>query len=155
RVAVLDGGVIQQIGTPMELYDNPLNRFIANFVGTINLVPGRIETTSGGTIFESPLGRITLPPSAATAPAGAAEIALRPHTLALAAPDRSADPTHQWIDGQVAEREFLGEFIRYTVRVGDTRLIIDSTHYAGEPSFAPGNAVKVGVNPRHARLLTA
>jgi iron(III) transport system ATP-binding protein len=155
RVAVLDGGVIQQIGTPMELYDNPVNRFIANFVGTINLVPGRLESTAGGAIFDSPLGKITLPPSTAGASAGAAEIALRPHTLTLVAPAHSTDTTHQWVDGQVAEREFLGEFIRYTVQVGAIRLIIDSTHYAGEPSFAPGNPVKVGVNPGHARLLTA
>jgi iron(III) transport system ATP-binding protein len=139
----------------MELYDNPVNRFIANFVGTINLVPGHIEAAAGGAIFDSALGKITLSPSNAGAAAGAAEIALRPHTLTLAAPGHNTDTTHQWVDGQVAEREFLGEFIRYTVQVGITRLIIDSTHYAGEPSYAPGNAVKVGVNPGHARLLTA
>jgi iron(III) transport system ATP-binding protein len=158
RVAVLDGGVIQQVGTPMELYDSPVNRFIANFVGTINLVPGRVEaaSASGGAVFESPaLGRITLPRADAAAPGGTAEIALRPHTLALAAPGHATDTSHQWVDGRVAEREFLGEFIRYTVKVGDTALIIDSTHYAGEPSFAPGNAVRVGVNPERARLLTA
>jgi hypothetical protein len=73
----------------------------------------------------------------------------------LAAPGHGTDTARQWVDGQVAEREFLGEFIRYTVQVGITRLIIDSTHYAGEPSFAPGNAVAVGVHPGHARLLTA
>ncbi|MEP7155344.1 MAG: ABC transporter ATP-binding protein, partial [Betaproteobacteria bacterium] len=39
RVAVMDQGVIQQIGTPMELYDQPANRFVANFVGTVNLFP--------------------------------------------------------------------------------------------------------------------
>jgi iron(III) transport system ATP-binding protein len=155
RVAVLDGGVIQQIGTPMELYDNPVNRFIANFVGTINLVPGHIEAAAGGAIFDSVLGKITLPPSSAGAAAGAAEIALRPHTLTLAAPGHGTDTARQWVDGQVAEREFLGEFIRYTVQVGITRLIIDSTHYAGDPSFAPGNAVAVGVHHGHARLLTA
>src|SRR5436190_9825733 len=62
RVAVLDGGVIQQVGTPMELFDRPANRFIASFVGTINLLSGTAHTTADGTTFESPLvGRFTLP----------------------------------------------------------------------------------------------
>src|SRR5512134_3618345 len=83
RVAVLDGGVIQQVCTPIELYDRPANRFIANFVGTINLIPGRVEQSADGTaVFSSNVvGRIRLPQPA---PPRAADIALRPHALVLA-----------------------------------------------------------------------
>ena len=44
RIAVLNDGIIQQVGSPMELYDNPANRFVADFLGTANLMdgPGRI-----------------------------------------------------------------------------------------------------------------
>ncbi len=49
RLAVLDGGVIQQIGTPRELYDAPVNRFVAEFVGSINLYPGRIDGAGSAT----------------------------------------------------------------------------------------------------------
>jgi iron(III) transport system ATP-binding protein len=150
RVAVLDGGAIQQIGTPMDLYDRPVNRFIANFVGTINLVPGTVTRAAEGAVFESPvLGRIPLPGAAATA--GAAEIALRPHALQLAA---SCDDASQiWVDATVAEREFLGEFIRYKVRAGGTDLVIDQPHLPGTPVFAPGAAVHVGISPARASLL--
>jgi len=49
RLAVLDQGVIQQVGTPRELYDAPVNRFVAGFVGSINLYAGHVQTGAAGT----------------------------------------------------------------------------------------------------------
>ena len=46
RIAVLNEGRIQQIGTPIELYDRPANRFVATFLGTVNLIDGHIERTA-------------------------------------------------------------------------------------------------------------
>jgi len=154
RVAVLDGGVIQQVGTPVELYDTPANRFIATFVGTINLLSGTVARTGAGNVFRSvALGDVALGSAAATA--GAAELAIRPHALHLAAPGATADRARTWFDGSVAEREFLGEFVRYKVKVGATEMVVDQPHYLGEPGFAPGASVRVGINPAQARLLPA
>ena len=154
RVAVLDQGVIQQVGTPVELYDTPANRFIAHFVGTINLLSGTLETAGGNTVFRSALpGAITLP--AVTASSGPAEIAIRPHAMQLAAPGASLDSGRSWLDGTVAEREFLGEFVRYNVKVGPSELVVDQPHYMGERGFAPGATVKVGINPAQVKLLRA
>jgi iron(III) transport system ATP-binding protein len=154
RVAVLDGGVIQQVGTPVELYDTPANRFIATFVGTINLLSGTVSRTGAGNVFRSEaLGDVSLGNAAATA--GAAELAIRPHALHLAAPGATADHARTWFDGSVAEREFLGEFVRYKVKVGTAEMVVDQPHYLGEPGFAPGASVRVGINPAQARLLSA
>ncbi len=151
RVAVLDGGIVQQIGTPMELYDRPVNRFIANFVGTINLVPGTVSSAGSGAVFESPaLGRIALPKPAA---AGRAEIALRPHALRLAAKRDESSPI--WVDATVAEREFLGEFIRYKVRAGEQDLIVDEPHFPGTGAFQPGAAVSVAIQPDQIGVIPA
>ena len=151
RVAVLDGGVIQQVGTPVELYDTPANRFIATFVGTINLLRGTVVRTGSGNVFHGEaVGEIRLGDASAT---GAAELAIRPHALQLAAPGGTAEGARTWFDGTVAEREFLGEFVRYNVKVGATELVVDQPHYLGEPGFAPGAGVKVGINPAQARLL--
>ena len=151
RVAVLDGGIVQQIGTPMELYDRPANRFIANFVGTINLVPGMVSTSGSGAVFESPLvGTIPLPLPAA---AGQAEIALRPHAMRLAA--KRDNSSHIWIDATVAEREFLGEFIRYKVRAGAQDLIVDEPHFPGTGVFQPGAAVSVAIQPDQIGVIPA
>jgi len=147
--------VIQQIGTPMELYDHPANRFIAHFVGTINLLKGKVEAMGPDMAFISgTLGRITLPRIAGAA-AGEAEIAIRPHALKLLAIADSPDARQVWVEGTVAGREFLGEFVRYTVKVGDTDLVADQPHYSGHPGHAPGNRVKVSFDPAQARLLTA
>jgi iron(III) transport system ATP-binding protein len=152
RVAVLDDGVIQQIGTPMALYDAPANRFIADFVGTINLLPGSVEADAGGVRFESALlGRIALPVE--TVPAREAAIAIRPHALVLASLDRPGDPARIWLDGVIAEREFLGEFVRYTVKVGDTKLVADEMHFVGGASHVLGSRVKLGINPAQIKLL--
>jgi len=153
RVAVLDGGVIQQIGTPMALYDHPANRFIADFVGTINLIRGRVERNGARAHFESAvLGRIELPGSLDQR--SPAEIAIRPHALAVTPADRPGDASRVWVEGVVSEREFLGEFVRYTVRVGEVELIADEPHFIGGASHAPGAHVKVGVNPAQVKLLT-
>lgn len=153
RVAVLDQGVIQQVGTPQQLYDAPANRFIATFVGTINLVPGTVRTAGSTAVFHcAALGEVAL---GSAAQPGSAELALRPHTLELAAPERPETPGRHWVSGTVRDREFLGEFIRYRVSVNGTDLLADQPHLPGETGFAPGAPVKLGINPAQARLLPA
>ncbi len=152
RVAVLDGGIIQQIGTPMALYDHPANRFIANFVGTINLVPGRVGPDAGGVRFESALlGSIRLEDMSMAAREAA--IAIRPHALMLVSVDAPRDAARIWLDGIVTEREFLGEFVRYTVKVGDATFVADEMHFVGGASHVAGSRVKLGINPAQVKLL--
>jgi iron(III) transport system ATP-binding protein len=154
RVAVLDQGLIQQVGTPVELYDTPANRFIAHFVGTINLLDGALEYAGTGMVFRSAsLGTIAI--AGASASTGPAEIAIRPHALQLAAPGTPLDGGRSWLDGTVTEREFLGEFVRYNVKVGTGNLVVDQPHYVGEPGFAPGARVKVGINPAQIKVLSS
>lgn len=158
RIAVMDAGVIQQIGTPMDIFDNPANRFVANFVGSTNLLAGRVEAAEGGgdgesgrAIFHSPLfGALALPGAAAPA-AGDAEIVVRPHSIMLAKAPRGSG--HAWIEGLVSDREFLGAFIRYTVNIGDVVLIADEPHRIGQQSHAQGDRVHIGIDLAQVRLL--
>ena len=55
--------------------------------------------------------------------------------------------------GIIEEREFLGEFVRYVVRVGDATLIADQAHYAGHRIYERNDRTRVGLDPAHARLL--
>ena len=154
RVAVLDGGVIQQVGTPVELFDRPANRFIASFVGTINLYAGTLKAGAGAhaMVFESTaLGAINVPGT--PAPPGAAEIAFRPHVVALSEPGAQVESGLIRLEGRVAAREFLGEFIRYTVRSGETDVVSDQAHYTGAKSFAPGDDVQLAIQPQQIRVL--
>jgi len=148
RVAVLDAGVIQQIGAPTELYDHPVNRFIANFIGSINLIQGSVDATAR---FTSPLlGDHRIPVKAALS--GAAELAIRPHALQIIAAESAASDALTWIDGTVSEREFLGEFMRYRIEAGGNVFTVDVPHF-GAKGHARGARVKLGVDPDVATIL--
>lgn len=153
RIAVMHQGVIQQVGAPGELYDDPVNRFVAGFVGTINLVPGE---ASAGTV-SSALGTMGLPASgraaSGRAASGRVEIAFRPHSVAIGVSPGNA--SRHWIEATVAEREFLGEFVRYRVRTGDVEVVADQPHVLGDAGFAPGARVHLGIDPGQLRLIPA
>jgi iron(III) transport system ATP-binding protein len=152
-VAVLDAGVIQQVGTPVELFDRPANRFIANFVGTVNLFAGTLEAGPEAMLFASKaLGRIALGGLPQAAP-GEVEIAFRPHVVTLAAAGATLDAGLVRLEGSIAQREFLGEFIRYTVRAGKAEIVADQAHYTGARSYDPGEAVQIGIQPQQIRVL--
>jgi len=155
RMAVLDKGVLQQVGSAAGLYDHPRNRFVAGFVGTANLLEGRIAEAAGDTlVFDARgLGRLTLPAPAEPAPSGTSLLAFRPHQVSIADPGQAADGARVWLDGQVESAEFLGEFARYRVRVGDISLLSDQPHYAGIHMFAPGARVRLGLDPGQLRYL--
>jgi iron(III) transport system ATP-binding protein len=155
RVAVLDGGVIQQVGTPMELYDTPASRFIANFVGTINLLPASVHNASEGSVrIVSPVfGEVTLPRPDHLPPADTIEVGFRPHAVTLLPADAPRDRDHIWMQGTVHDSEFLGEFIRYRVRCGNVEITVDQPHLGGRLPLAPGSAVSLGIQAHELRLI--
>jgi iron(III) transport system ATP-binding protein len=152
RVAVMHRGVIQQVGTPMDLFDRPASRFVAEFVGTINVVSGDLQKSIGESVlFVSPqAGAFPLPRTEEMPGHGAVSIAFRPHSLMLAESPGAA--THVWLAGTVAAREFLGEFVRYRLLVGGTEMIADQMHFGGMPVFEAGRAVQVGLDPTQVKV---
>jgi iron(III) transport system ATP-binding protein len=125
RMAVLDQGVVQQVGTPATLYDDPVNAFVAGFVGTMNLLPARVRARSSErlTLEVQGVGDLHLP-TPAGAPAGdALMVSFRPHSLHVDVADAVRDARFVWMPGTIEASEFLGEFTRYRVRVGTHSLL--------------------------------
>ncbi len=139
RMAVLDKGVIQQIGTPQQLYDQPANTFVAGFLGTANILKGSMQngrfSTTGGQ---------QLP--VADPIANASRIVLRPQNIRLTISDGD-------IPGKVAHREFLGSQIRYLVETPDGQIIVDTLHSAGAPPHDIGAPVFLTIDSHSAPLL--
>ncbi len=157
RMTVLDNGVVQQVGTPSTLYDYPVNAFVANFVGTMNMLPGKVRARSSHalTLDVEGVGDLHFP-LVAEAPAGEQlMLSFRPHSLRVAVADAAHDARYVWMPGTVEASEFLGEFTRYHVRVGSRALAVDQAHYAGVAKFPVGGAVSLGLEPAQVRLLTA
>jgi ABC-type sugar transport system ATPase subunit len=102
RIVVMKDGLVQQIGSPSELYDRPVNRFVASFIGTptMNFIEGDVARDGNGLALRWPGGRITLPAGITLATARAA-IGIRPDTLAPV-----ADGPFR---GTVQSIEFLGD----------------------------------------------
>ncbi|WP_299365111.1 ABC transporter ATP-binding protein [uncultured Paracoccus sp.] len=142
RMAVLDGGVIQQIGTPQELYDRPANGFVAGFLGTANILKGRIENGA----FRTASGHLL---HIGAPVAGAQRIVLRPQNISLTDAEEGADI----IPGTVRHREFLGSQIRYLVETADGTIIVDTLHATGGTPREPGSAVGLRVDSTNAPLL--
>lgn len=139
RLAVLEGGRIQQVGTPLALYDNPANRFVATFLGTANLVEGEIRadrTFVGAGGFTLP--RIDGNP-------GKACLSVRPQAIALSAATSG--------ETKVLTREFLGGIVRYRVRAAGQDMTVDVPHQRGEPAFAIGAPVAVSIDPKQVAVL--
>ena len=138
RIAVLDGGRIQQIGAPTELYDHPANRFVATFLGTANLIEGRIE--KGRFVGEN------LSLDGIDVPDGPACISLRPQDIVLGAPGSGAAAV-------VSDREFLGGVVRYRLGMGGQAVIVDVPHRRDATIYAVGDGVGLIVDPRQVTVL--
>src|SRR4051812_48464707 len=85
RIAVMNAGVIEQLGSPRDIYERPSSRFVAGFIGTSNLVDGSAETVSGGValIGYGEGERVLVPVSGAMKAGDALEVSVRPEKIDL------------------------------------------------------------------------
>lgn len=117
RIAVMDSGRIVQVGTPAEVYEQPNSRYVASFVGDVNLIEGRLVTTgSGGSRIDSAAGvTLVVAQHLDAKTGGTVWVALRPEKLRLAIePPPSAE---NCAAGRVAEIAYLGSVSFYKVRL--------------------------------------
>ena len=145
RIAVLHRGILQQVGTPLELYEHPANRFVAGFIGSpaMSFLDGEIVERGGGPTFVSrattfALSGVGVP---ARLPLGPATVGLRPQAMRLAAPEGGM------VRGTVEVVEPMGwETFVHVATEGDeaaTRLVV---HCAGAPPFGLRAGDPVGVS---------
>jgi len=142
RVIVMNVGVIEQIGTPEAIYNRPTSRFVADFVGSANILKGRL---TGADTFEAEGGvtlRVLNPQGVS---AGAGEVAVRTAYIDLA-----ARPGDNQLPGTVRQRMFHGDFVQYIVECACGRLIVrrPPTNLLDE-----GTAVTLSFAPEHTVLL--
>jgi iron(III) transport system ATP-binding protein len=146
RIAVMADGVVQQVGKPEDVYDNPTNSFVAKFLGTANILDGEISPGPDQPEFRSEGGlRLPVPSSTRTGPV---KLVLRPQSIAIGTP-QDVDG----LAGTITSAEFLGETVRYLVSVGGDRLLVDESHTRGMRRRAEGEAVTLVPNFEHAVII--
>jgi ABC-type Fe3+/spermidine/putrescine transport system ATPase subunit len=142
RVIVMNVGVIEQIGTPEEIYNRPKTRFVADFVGSANLIKGK--ATAPG-IFEAEGGAILKTAGGTSGATGGTEVAVRTAYI-----DLVGKPGDNQLSGTVRQRMFHGDFVQYIVECTCGRLIVrrPPTNLLDE-----GAPVTLSFSPEHTVLL--
>ena len=142
RVVVMDRGVIQQVGTPEEVYRQPANRFVAEFVGRVNLIDGTVASVGGGSVVVAVNGsgqRLTVPAPDGTGLAQNVTIAVRPEAVTLAPADGASVNGTNTRDASVHTVSFLGDHYEYEVNAGTLALVVQSA------SRVPGERIRVHI----------
>ncbi len=146
RIAVMQDGRIEQVGSPMALYDRPENLFVAGFLGTANILSPVAAAN----------GRVTLPGGAEmdALVAKGSKLMFRPQNARIGT--RLAKPAPETIrfEGLVAHREFLGSTVRYAVRIGESEVLVDIAHRADEKVLETGDTAVIDVERGQIRWLT-
>jgi iron(III) transport system ATP-binding protein len=141
QIAVIHGGMLQQFGTPFEVYAKPANRVVADFMGLVNLVPGTVLGIAGGrgTVSASDI-RLDLSMPDGAEVGDVIEVAIRPENIRLTAPNGGAAPTL----AKVSERTFLGNVNEYYATLGSGQILRVQTHPLEQ--FSVGDTVAVEID---------
>ena len=145
RIAVMNGGRVEQVGTPAEIYNQPTTRFVADFIGDTNIFRGERTTSAGGPALDAGKGLIlALPPSTETQGTGVLSVALRPEKIRLSPAGDAAASAR----GVVENTNFLGGAVLYRITLeGGHRVLVQQPNAGTSRLFVPGNGVTLDWTP--------
>ena len=125
-IAVMNAGKVEQAGTPWEIYYHPRTAFLADFVGAVNLVPARVQSVTDGGVtvsFGQHRASVHRPVDVSLSTGQEVRLCMRPESFTIAPAGASADGLA--LSGTIARRAFLGDTMRYWVKVDDREWIVD------------------------------
>ena len=152
RLAVMNDGRVEQEGGPEEIYERPATRFVAGFIGTSNLLSGRVSRVLGeqAVIEVSPDERIVLPLRGAVSPGDEVELTVRPEKISIAS---SGPPGTDGcaLRGTVTEVVYLGTSTNFSVTTttGADVVVFQQNSASGRSHPARGETVWLSWQPEH------
>jgi iron(III) transport system ATP-binding protein len=130
RIAVMSAGEIQQTGTPEDVYRRPANRFVAEFVGRVNLFEGVVAGVDGGQAvleIDGAARRLTVRATEGARVSDRVTVVVRPEAMTLLTNgDASVNGTNTW-DAEVHSTTFLGDHYEYELEAGALTLIAQTS----------------------------
>jgi spermidine/putrescine transport system ATP-binding protein len=142
RLAVMNGGVVEQLATPTEIYERPATSFVAGFIGKTNLL--ECAQASG---LQARAGSMPIAVSEAP-PESRFTLSIRPEAIVVGEQSRSLANHYE---GRVGDVLFLGHEREVLADVGDQRVMVRS----GQNSLAPGDPIEFGWDPQSAVIVKA
>ena len=149
RIVVMYGGKAEQVGTPFEIYNRPATKFVANFVGTLNVLEGTVTDASAGKVKVG-AGEVLLKGKLNGSKAGdTLSLALRPEAISLGK-QAGRDAT---LGGEISEVSFLGSVIRVRVGLGKDAVSLDTFNSPASPPPRVGEKAEISFSPEDVLVL--
>jgi spermidine/putrescine transport system ATP-binding protein len=158
RIAVMNAGVIEQLGSPREIYERPATRFVAGFIGTSNIVDGHVDRTEGGLalLAYTEQDRVVVPVANGVRPGDKLEVSIRPEKVDL---HRGVPPVASAggsvLSGVVTEVVYHGTSTNYTVATaaGADFTVFDQNASNADDLADRGDRVYLTWAPQHSYLI--
>ena len=150
RIVVMNGGIAEQTGTPFEIYNKPSTKFVAQFVGTLSIVPAVVNDASNGSVNVSSaeIAGLNLPGNATKNMT--VSLALRPESVRR--DKRSGDAT---LSGKVKSVDFLGSVMRTKVEAAGAVIAFDAFNDPSLPPPQRGDEMAIHFAPESVLVLGA
>ncbi|MET0596274.1 MAG: ABC transporter ATP-binding protein [Mesorhizobium sp.] len=139
RIVVMFGGKAEQVGTPFEIYNRPQTRFVANFVGTLNVLEGTVSDASAGKVRINSEDILVKDKLNGSRTGDTLSLALRPEAIALG---RRAGHDAM-LNGEITDVHFLGSVIRVKVGVGGSTVSLDTFNNPSTPPPKVGDRTEI------------
>ncbi len=155
RIAVMNGGRVEQIGSPREIYDRPRTAFIADFIGSLNALDLTVDELVGAYAVMR-LGedeRIVVPVSADHQTGDRVRVAVRPEQVRIAKVGSSAPDGGSRLDGTITEVVFLGMYTQFHVDTGAGLVVCHRLADESLSAFERGSRATISWEPDQASLL--
>jgi putative spermidine/putrescine transport system ATP-binding protein len=147
-VIVMEAGKVQQVGTPVEIYRNPANAFVANFIGVSNLIPGYVGSTTNFKVHDAVISLTPDDILHVEAPSNAT-LSVRPEDVVI-----HSDKSVGQLSGEVTFIRDLGASVEILVRVSDVEITSVCTPKQ-RPDVQIGNIVGVEIVTGRATVLAS
>jgi ABC-type Fe3+/spermidine/putrescine transport system ATPase subunit len=140
RVAIMNRGRLEQVGTPEEIYEHPQSRFVAEFIGLSNFLEGRVQSLDGQTMRLRVAGlQLAIPALPQVSPGQNVLLFVRPTEVELLGPDDSGGSNV--FEAKVEKATYLGDSMDYRLGLGEGVEIRVQT--GAQQRFAPGARVRL------------
>jgi len=157
RIAVMNGGRVEQVGSPREIYEHPQTAFVADFIGSLNALEFRVEELVGAYALMR-LGegeRIVVRVGSDARVGDALRLAVRPERVQIESIDGSTPDQGSRLEGTIAEIVYLGMYTQFHVETRAGRVISHRLADESLAPLAPGAHVALSWDPDHASMLGA
>jgi ABC-type Fe3+/spermidine/putrescine transport system ATPase subunit len=152
RIAVVSAGRLLQVGTPTEIYERPVNRFVTSFIGESNILSAEVAAVDGeSTRLTFNGAELSAPTRNGVEPGRAVSLIIRPEHLLLGV--EAERPGLNMMRGRIRKETYQGALIRYELEVGEATLVAESQNLPDRPIYPENTEIAVGWHPASSAIL--